>query len=146
MPCRPYTIGRHVPHIAPLSIVVARSIIAPAIDREIVVFAASTSRVADNRRIRCVSKKADTRLWGVCCLELAHRRFVCLARNSRRLIPVLDTLHNESTRNAFLKHELGGPHKRVSMKATLPHVAAQCIVKRDQTHPDVMSHACVVPR
>src|SRR4030095_12195834 len=117
-------------YVAPLSVVVARGVVAPSRDREIPVTTEPSARIRDQRRIWDVAEDADDRLRRVRRLDLAHGRLLPLARAASRVVP-LDVVHRQAPWNSFLQHQLRRPDERVQVEAARPYLSVERVVERD---------------
>ena len=136
---RPDMSGAQILDVAPLSVVVARRVVAPPRDREIPVPTEPAACIRDQRRIRDVPENADDRLRRVRRLDLAHGRLLHLARHACRVV-ALDVVHREAPRNSLLQHQLGRPHERVQVEAARPYLSIERVVERNDAHSNVVSH------
>ncbi len=136
---RPDVPGAQILDVAPLAVVVARRVVAPARDGEISVTAEPAARIRNQRRIRNVSEDANHRLRSVRSLDLPNGGLLHLARHACRVV-ALDILHRQAPRYTLLQHQLRGSHQRIQMESARPDLSVERVVERDDAHSDVVRH------
>src|SRR5665213_3341013 len=137
----PHPASGYVLYIDPLTIVVTRCIAPPPRHDDIAIATVTTPGVTYHRGVRNISQQCDRWLRRVCRIRLAHRWFRSFGRNHRdRLILVTGTLDDETSRYAFLQHEIVGPHKWIGVETPLPYLSLQRVRQSNEAHSDVVGH------
>ena len=136
---RPDMTGAQVLYVAPLTEVVARAIVSPPRHCKIPVTTEPAAGIRDQSGVRYVSENSDDRLRCMRSLDLAHRRFLHLARHSRNIV-ALNILNGEPARDALLQDQLGRAHQWIHVEAARPYLPIERVVQCDDAHPDVMRH------